>query len=162
MKSPCRWAKRFVMSPLVRDREAGYNQERSVWLFWPNAADLRLRTGTSEILSTDGNPNRVADSYFLPRCRSLVDNQFGLNCRTVMCRQQSNVQVSGMKLLFGVFIGQSFERWHFGLSWSKSALTLESRLSARSAIASKRTASNDIHNQQRHKNFDKWFLCLVR
>jgi hypothetical protein len=28
-----------------------------------------------------------------------------------------------MKLLLGLFAGESFERWYFGLSWSRPALT---------------------------------------
>ena len=37
-----------------------------------------LWTRAGEILSANGNSNGIADSYFLPWCGSLVDNQSGL------------------------------------------------------------------------------------
>ncbi len=40
---------------------------------------LSLWTRASETLFAEGDPNKVADSYFLPRCGNLIDNQSGLN-----------------------------------------------------------------------------------
>src|SRR6185295_18533796 len=108
-----------------------------------------------EIISASGNSNRVADSYFLPRCRSLVDNESGLSGRIVTCRQQTNLQVSGMKLPLGVFIGQSFERRHLSLSWSRPTLTLD----VNTQPQKRNCRYNDIDNQRQcHKKFDKQFL----
>src|SRR5690349_12646037 len=117
--------KGIVVSRLLRDRKDGIRQERSVWIIWSIQLLLPLRTRTNEILFVKRNPNRVADSYFFPRCRSLVGNKARLKGRIVTCRQQTNVQASGVKLPLGVFVGQSFEHRHFGLSWSRPVLTLD-------------------------------------
>ena len=73
---------------------------------------------------SNGNANRVTVNNFLSRLWSLVDNQSGLKWQIVASRQQSNVQVRGVKFGFGVFITQSFDRRNSGLSWSRLALTL--------------------------------------
>src|SRR5215213_7222233 len=116
---------------------------------------LSLWTWASEIPSANGNANRVANSYFLSRCGNLIDNQSGLKGRIVTCRQQSNLQVSGMKLPLGVFIVQSFNYWHLGLSWSRPPLTLDVNTQAQKC----KCRYDDIHNErQRHKKSDKQFL----
>src|SRR5262249_38402190 len=126
-------------------------------LFWSNELALALTswTRTCVILFVKRNPNRVTDRYFLSRCRSLVDNQSRLNGRIVTCRQQTNVQVSSMKLHLAVFIGQSFDQWLLGLRWSRPALMLD----VKTQRQKRNCWYNDIHNQrQRHKNCDKQFV----
>jgi hypothetical protein len=60
-----------------------------------------------------------------------------------------------MKFPLSVFIGQSFEHWHLGLSWSRSALTLD----VNTQPQKRKCRYNDVHNQrQRHKKSDKQFL----
>ncbi len=59
---------------------------------------------------SNGNANRVTVINFLSSLWSLVDNQSGLKWQIVACHQQSDVQVRGVKVGFGVFITQSFER----------------------------------------------------
>ena len=71
---------------------------------------------------SNGNANRVTVNNFLSRLWDLVDNQSGLKWQIVACRQQSNVQVRGVKFGFGVFITQSFDRRNLGLGWSRLAL----------------------------------------
>jgi hypothetical protein len=119
------------------------------------ALALTSRTRAGESFFASRNPNKITASYFLPRCGNLIDNESGLNGRIVTCRQQSNVQVSGVKLPFGVFIAESFDDWHLGLSWSRPALTLDVNTQAQK----RNCRYNDIHNQrQRHKKSDKQFL----
>gem|GEM_PF-4516205 len=102
-------------------------------------------------LFADGNSNRVADSYFLSRCGNLIDNQSGLKGRIVACRQQSNVQVSGMKLPLGVFIGQSFDDWHLSLNWSRPALTLDVKSQRHKRNCWQHDSRHKAYNQQCHK-----------
>jgi hypothetical protein len=86
----------------------------------------------------------------------LIDYQSGLNGRIITCRQQTNIQASGVKLPLSVFIGQSFDDWHFGLSWSRPALTLDVKTQRQKRNCRQNDSrQNDTHNQQRHKNFDK-------
>jgi len=76
-----------ICSIALNERQGGWiRQERSVWLIWSNAIALALWTRAGEILSANGNANRVADSYFLPRRGNLIDNQSGLKGRIVTCR----------------------------------------------------------------------------
>jgi hypothetical protein len=86
----------------------------------------------------------------------LVDNQSELNGGIATCREPANVQVSGVKLPLSVFISQSFDDWHFGLSWSGPALTLDVNTQRQKRNCWQNDSpQNDIHNQQRNKNFDK-------
>src|SRR5215217_6140050 len=141
------------------ERQGGWiRQKRSVWLIWSSELALSLWTRTPVIFFADGNPNKITTSYFLPRCWSLVDNQSGLKGRIVTCRQQSNVQVSGVKLLLGVFIAQSYEHWHLSLRWSRPALTLD----VNTQPQKRNCRYNDIHNERQcHKNLISSF-CLSR
>src|SRR6185369_43721 len=125
------------------------------WLIWSNGIALALWTRASEILSANGNANWVAENYFLPRCGNLINNQSGLKGRIVTCRQQTNLQGGGMKLPLGVFIAQSFDYWHLGLSWSRPALTLD----VKTQPQKRNCRHNDVHDhRQRHKKSDKQLL----
>jgi hypothetical protein len=62
----------------IERQEAGYARNTACGLLGSNAFSCGLWTGANKILFVKRNPNRVADSYFLPRCGSLVDNQSGL------------------------------------------------------------------------------------
>ena len=73
---------------------------------------------------SNGNANEVTVINFFSRLWSLIDNESGLKWQIVTCRQQSNVQVRGVKFGFGAFITQSFERRNPVLSWSRMALPL--------------------------------------
>src|SRR2546423_15690251 len=103
------------MSSRLRDRKAGYAKNAACGLSGPILAlALTSRTRAGESFFASRNPNKITASYFLPRCGNLIDNQSGLNGWIVTCRQQTNVQVSGVNLPFGVFIGQSFDERHLG------------------------------------------------
>src|SRR6266446_10356384 len=84
----------------------------------------KLPTNVIGIRFSDGNANGITVNNSLSRLWSLVDNQSELNWQIVAGRQKSDVQVSGVKFGFGLFITQSFDRWNSGLSWSRMALTL--------------------------------------
>jgi hypothetical protein len=60
-----------------------------------------------------------------------------------------------VKPFLAVLIGQSFERWHLGLNWSRPALTLD----VNAHRQERNCWQNDIHNQcQHYKNSDQQFV----
>jgi len=53
---------------------------------------------------SDGNADRITANNFLSRLWNLVDYRSRLKWQIGPCRQQSNVEVRGVKFGFGVFI----------------------------------------------------------